>query len=306
MAKKKKKTSLGLFGPKKKKKKKKTKAQAKAGKEATVKRIRIFSVIFVVVFAAAAVCGGFFYLEKYAKRVSPVALRTGQLVFPHDNVPEWFNEELAGLMRDTAGGREFELNEKSAKTVGEKLSTLAWLDGLKVQTTKDSLRVTAKYRKPIAMIKLGDEKYCIDNNLVAMRYLKILKLPIVEITGSTLDNIVDIYVQEDIEAAVKLIRALSLMDKEIKPKPPLLEDIARIDVSNFDGRNDRSKSKSHINLYIKDGKHIFWGNALGKTTGKIEATDEEKLSSLYDLYVRNGKNSLLDRDFTWIDLRNPR
>ena len=80
MAKKKKKSDLGPFGPKTKKKKKKTKAQVKAGKEATVKRIRIFSVIFVVVFVAAAVCVGFFYLEKYVKRVSPVAVRTGPLV----------------------------------------------------------------------------------------------------------------------------------------------------------------------------------------------------------------------------------
>jgi len=262
-------------------------------------------VIVAVVFAAAAVCVGFFYLEKYVKNISPVAQPTGPLVFPRDNVPEWFNEELAGLIRDTAGGRTFELNENSAQAVGKRLMDLAWLEDLKVQTTKDSLRVTAKYRKPIAFIKLGNRKYCVDKNLVAMRHLNISKLPIVEITGSTLASIEDINVQEDIQAAVKLIELLSAMDREIRPIPPLLNDIAKIDVSNFDGRKHNSKSESHINLYTKDGKLIYWGSALGKTTGNIEETDEDKLSKLYDFFTRDEKNTLLNRNINYIELRNP-
>jgi len=309
LAKKKKKSGLGLFAPaKKKKKKKKTKAEMRAAREATFTRVRIFSVIFGVVLAAAAVCVGFFYLEKYVNKVSPVALSTGPLEFPHDNVPDWFNEELAGLMRVTAGGKIFELNEASAKAAAEKLSTLAWLEGLKVQTTKDSLRVTARYRKPIAMIKLGGRKYCIDENLVAMRHLNIANLPIVEITGSTLRSIDDVIVQEDITAAVKLIKLLSEMDKVIKPAPPLLNEIASIDVSNFNGRDPRSVSKSHINLHVKDANNtaIYWGNELGKTTGNIEATDNQKLSSLYQSYTENKKNTLLNKNVKFIDLRRPR
>lgn len=313
MAKKKKKnktSGLAFWAPKKKKKK--TKAQVRAAKEANLTRVRTFSAIFGIVFVAAAVCVGFFYLEKYVKRVSPVALRTGQLEFPHDNVPDWFNEELAGLMRETAGGKIFELNEMSAESVGRELSTLAWLEDLKVQTTKDSLRVTAKYRKPVATIKIGNKKYCIavkdgaSEPLVIMRHLNISKLPIVEITGSTLRSTEDISVQEDVKAAVKLIESLSAMDKMIKPAPPLLEEIAKIDVGNFDGRKPGSKSDPHIILYIKDGTPIYWGNAIGKTTGKIEATDKKKLSSLYHLYVEDNRNSLINRNLSFIDLRKPR
>lgn len=327
MAKKKKKTSgLAFWAPKKKKKK--TKAQIRAAKEANLNRIRIFLVTFAAALVSAAVCVGFFYLEKYVKRVSPVAQREGPLVFPHDNIPEWFNEELAGLLRETAGGSVFDLNEDSAKAVGERLITLKWIEDLKVQTTKDSLRVTAKYRKPIASITLGGKEFCLafneaDKKLAAMPYLNISKLPIVKITGSTLDRIEDLNVQEDIDTAVKLIILMSTMDEEIHNSieeenkkrtlegieeklefiPPLLNDIAKIDVDNYDGRKNRSKSESHINIHTKDGKMIYWGNALGKTTGNFEATDEEKLSKLYDFFTRDKKNTLLNRNINYIDLR---
>ncbi|MCF7955902.1 MAG: hypothetical protein K9M75_08885 [Phycisphaerae bacterium] len=315
MAKKKKKTTSGLAFWAPKKKKTKTKAQVRAAKEATRTRVRVFSAIFGVVLAAAGVCVGFFYLEKYVKKISPVAFKTGQLEFPHDNVPDWFNEELAGLMRETAGGKIFELNENSAEAVGRKLSELEWFDDLKVQTTKDSLRVTAKYRTPVATIKIGSKKYCIavkeetsgqKMSLVIMQHLNIAKLAIVEITGSTIRSTEDISVQEDVKAAVKLIGGLSAMDRKIKPAPPLLEEIARIDVSNFDGRQPGSKSKPHIIFYIKDGTPIYWGNAIGKTTGKIEAKDEDKLASLYHEYIKDGRNSLTGRNLSFIDLRNPR
>jgi hypothetical protein len=306
LAKKKKKSGLGFFGPKKKKKKR-TKAQVKAAKEATFSRIRIFSAILGVVLVAAAVCTGFFYMEKYVHKVSPVARNTGPLEFPKDSIPDWFNEELAGLMRETAGNEKiFELNEMAAKTVAEKLSTLSWFYDLRVQTTKDSLRVTAKYRKPVASIKLGSRKYCLDKNLVAMRHLNIANLPIVEITGSSLVRMEDVALQEDVASAVELIELLSFMDEEIKPAPPLLKEIVRIDVSNFDGRGSRSRSESHIILFVKDGTPIYWGNELRKTAGKIEATDKEKLASLYHSFTDNGKNTLLGKKLKFIDLRRPR
>lgn len=308
---KKKKSASGFFGSKKKKKKL-TKIQIREAKEATFTRIRIFTAILGTVLVAAAICAGFFYMEKYVHKVSPIARKTGLLEFPKDNIPEWFNEELASLMREAAGGKVFDLDESSAKMVAEKLSKLAWCHGLKVQTTKDSLRVTANYRKPVAMIKLGSKKYCIavksrqDKQLVAMKHLNIAKLPIVEITGSKLGSIENVGLQEDMAAAVNLIILLSSMDDEVKTPTPLLDEIASIDVSNFDGRKKQTLSDSHINLYARDGTPIYWGNELGKTTGQIEATDKEKLSSLYRFFLENGKNTLLDRNVNFIDPRRPR
>lgn len=278
----------------------------RAAKEVTFKRIRIFSVALITAIVALAIGAGFFYMEKYVDKVSPIARSTGPLEFPEDDLPDWFNEELASLIQTTAGGKIFDLNESSAKTVAEKLSQLKWFEQLKVQTTKDSLRVSAKYRKPVASIKVGSRKYCIDRELAAMRYLNIANLPIVEITNSTLRSIENVNVQEDVKEAVKLIKLLSFMDKGIEPVPPLLKEIAKIDVGNFNGRASRSRSQSHITLYARDATPIHWGNELEKTTGEIEATDKEKLSSLYRTYMDGGKNTLLDRGVKYIDLRNPR
>jgi hypothetical protein len=327
--KKKKKSGFAFWAPKKKRKK--TKAQVRAAKEATFTRIRIFSAILGVVFVLAAVCVGFFYMEKYVGKVSPVAKQTGKLEFPNENKPEWFNEELARLIRETVGGKEevFALNEKSAQKAAQKLTSVKWLDDLKVQTTSDSLRVTATYLKPVAKIKFRNKMYNIaikGESLVAMRYLDIAKLPIVEIIGSRLRSIDDVGDQDDIEEAIKLIGLLSAMDTirkveaemkakerieagiegEMKPAPPLLNEIASIDVSNFNGRKNKSKSESHINLIIKDGTLIKWGNEIGKTTGLIQATDNEKLASLYRSFTEYGKNTLLNKNLKYIDLRKPR
>lgn len=298
----------------KKKKKKKTKAQIREAKAATLSQVRIFSAILGTIVIAAAICTGFFYMERSVLKASPIARNTGPLEFAKGSTPEWFNEELASLMRETAGGKVFNLDKSAAKTVEGKLETLSWYSGLRVQTTNDSLRVTANYRKPIAWLKFGGKKYCIDGNLNAMRHLSIPSLPIVEIRGSTLRSIEYVGLQDDIDAAIKLIKLLAVMDKtlnegisdESQHAPPLLNEIDRIDVDNFDGRRVPSKSNPHIIIYAKDGTPIYWGNELERTTGQLEATDRGKLAALYRFYTEGRRNTLLDRNVISVDIRKPR
>lgn len=305
MAKSKKKNSslFGIFSSGRKKKKRKTKAQALAEKQASVARIKMFSVIFAAVFTAAGVCIGFFYLDKYVHKSSPVAIESGPLVIA--GKPDWFSSELASEIRKTAGGSEFRLDKKAASTVAEKLINLNWLSDLKVQTMKDSLTVYAKYRKPVATITVSGRKYYVDEELEAFKYVPVPKLAIVKITGTTLKKPDDAVLQEDIAAAVKLIMLLQGMDKGMKEKedmPPLLNDIASIDVSNLNGR--KSTRKSHITFYTRDDTPIYWGMQFGKTTGQIEATDQQKLAKLYNFYRE--KNTLLARKVKLIELRYPR
>ena len=87
---------------------------------------------------------------------------------------------------------------------------------------------------------------------------------------------------------------------------PLLFEIASIDMTNFYGRKYSDQSKPHIILYAKDGTPILWGSEPGKTLGQIEATDQDKIASLYEFYddkktLRGISKSL----FKTIDLRNP-
>ena len=91
------------------------------------------------------------------------------------------------------------------------------------------------------------------------------------------------------------------MDKSITPDKPLLSEIDRIDVSNFNGRQDGRKP--HIVLYAKDNTEIMWGAAVGKWQQHLESTDEQKLAKLYGYYKDFGT---LSGRAKYINLRDPK
>ena len=90
------------------------------------------------------------------------------------------------------------------------------------------------------------------------------------------------------------------MDKLTTPDKPLLYEIDSIDVSNFNGRENRQFP--HIVLYAKDKTEIIWGAEIGNWARHFEAKDEEKLAKLYSYYKEHG--SLLE-GVKYINLRDP-
>jgi len=297
LAKRKKKSKFGFWS--KKKKKKPTKAQAKAAREAAQARIRILAAVVAISAVLAGVGFGFFYLDKYVLSSSPVAK---QQVALDPNMPEWVSGELASLIRLTAGDEKFDFDKQAASRAAKNLMEFEWLKNVKVTLTKDALKMTADYRKPIAMLKLGKKKYYLDKELTPLRHIPVPKLAIVEITGFSLRNLSDVRLQEDIIAATDIIKLLAAMDEVSKLEKPLLFEIASVDVSNFYGRKYSDQSKPNIILYAKDSTPILWGSEPGKTVGQIEATDQQKIASLYEIYEEKG--TLLGR-FKIIDLQNP-
>jgi hypothetical protein len=128
-------------------------------------------------------------------------------------------------------------------------------------------------------------------------------LPIVQIKGvsvTRMPNVGRVIENQDIASAVKVLAAFAQMDKSVTPDKPLLGEIESIDVSNFDGRQDRRQP--HIILYTKDNTEIIWGAEFGTWQKHLEATDEEKLSKLYSYYKEHG--SLLG-GAKYINLRDP-
>jgi hypothetical protein len=294
--KKKKKTWFG-FG----KKRKKTKAQAKAARETTITRLRLVSGIFAVVILCAGFFFGSVYLDRYVETVSPVDKEVPLLI---ENKPGWFNSELDSLIRATAGGETFAINKETARIVAERLQDLMWLEGVRVRVTGDAVKVNARFRKPVGLIEFKGKKFYLDENAFAMRYLPVANLPIVQIRGFSKPlNLASLRHQEDVDAALKILRLLAEMDAVSTPEKPLLAEIASIDVANFNGR--KNKGKVHILLYTTDNTPIFWGSAFGMSTGEIEATDQQKLGDLYTDYKLNDRYTLLGRS-KYIDLRTPR
>ena len=289
------------FGPQKKL----TKTEEKQRSAAVRTTAIIFA--FIAIFVAAGI--GFIFLDRYVKgnlnlneKTVPIQL----VVFP-----DWAGTELKQKIISTAGKSpdDFRLTEDAAMKIGENLAILAWLYDVKVQVSSKAITISAKYRKPVGLIKDHDQQFYVDSELIVLDYVPMGKMPIVEITGVpghllTWRTVGTKWQRDDVAAAVELLALLERMDSEIVPNKPLLAEIKSIDMSNFDGR--RIASQPHIVLYARDGTEIKWGAKKGAWQRYLEAKDEEKLTLLYNTYQELGTVQLrAAQKGSFIDLTQP-
>ncbi len=262
-------------------------------------------IIAFIIFVVAGIVIGFVYLEKYVKKAVPISQSTAVLELV--NPPDWVNEQLKQQIyaAATAGGEDLKLDEDLAKSVQKNIETFtSWLDEVSVQTTSEAVRIRGQWRKPLALVILGPRKFYVDEELVVLDFVTIDTLPIVEITGilppSQMPPAGKIWQKDDLAAAVVILERLSVRDELETESNSLLFEIARIDVSNFSGRqNSRS---AHIILYTTDDRLIIWGAEIGKSQRYLEATDEQKIARLFSYYKEKGT---LRGGVKYIDLKEP-
>jgi len=255
--------------------------------------------VLAVVCICAAVVAALYFVEKYVRSTTPI--KTGPLVL--EDVPGWVTAELRTKIFAAAGYKNIELDEKAARLVAENLASVGWLDNVKVQTTHDNILISGQWRKPLALIKSGYNKFYVDAERVVLDFVPMPNLPLVHITGVTvtkIPNVGKVIEKQDIAAAVTILSAMAQMDKSVTPDRPLLDEVDRIDLSNFDGLHNNRQP--HIILYAKDNTEIIWGAEFGCWQKYLEATDEEKLAKLYSYYKEYG--SLLG-GAKYINLRDP-
>ena len=259
--------------------------------------------------AAGALCGVIVVLvllERYVRGTVPAPQGTVELELA--GVPAWVNDQLKEKVYAAAqaAGANLRLDEDTALTVQRNLARqVVWLADVRVRTTYDCLRIEARWRRPVAVIKSGPVKFYVDNEQVVLDFVPLEDLPIVEIKGlaptSEAPPLGGIWQREDLGAAIAILNRLDQMDRTLTPDKPLLYEIDRIDVTNHDGRED--DRKPHIVLYTKDDKEITWGAELGKWQRHLESTDEQKLAKLYGYYKEYGT---LTGRARFINLRDPR
>ncbi|GAH64430.1 unnamed protein product [marine sediment metagenome] len=129
-------------------------------------------------------------------------------------------------------------------------------------------------------------------------------LPIVEVKGISpalqVPPAGKIWQKEDLAAAVEILDRLNRRGELEESGSGLLYEIGRINVSNFNGRqNSRS---AHIILYTTDDRLIIWGAEIEKWQRYLEATDEQKIARLFSYYKEKG--TLLG-GVKYIDLKEP-
>ena len=278
---------------------KKAKRRTRAQRDADTAKRKMTIGISVSIMLCTAAAVGFVMLDKYIKNVSPVASATGSLHLL--NTPAWYNDHLDTVIASAVGGTEFNITADMAKAIAENLELLPWLYNVQVMTKKDRIEVAADFRKPIAMLEMGNRKYYLaatpvagSNDVVVhvLNYIPIGKLPIVNIEGISAREIPLAGSQwnaEDVAAAVDLLVIFSRMDARSTPEKPLLAELAAIDVTNYNARKYRSSSsRPHIILYAHDGTEIYWGAAIGQSARYFEASETEKLGQLYSKYKEYG------------------
>jgi hypothetical protein len=248
--------------------------------------VAILKVVAVIISLAAS--GAFLrYAEAYVKTISPAA--EGPLVLV--GVPEWVRGDLRQHVAQVAGGTRFPLTEETAAVLARNLKPMSWLDDVDIQVTHNCVRVKARWRKPVAVIDVPEDrsKIYVDTDLVVLDYLPMPHLPIVELKGVSLNWVPlpgQVYDQQDVAAGVALVMLLQRMDTEYVPKKPLLDHIASIDVRNFKGR--KNGREPHLVLRSTDDTQIFWGAEVGEWTKYGEARDDQKLAKLYVYYHDHG------------------
>jgi len=257
----------------------------------------------VCVFAAVGI--GFVFLNRYVKDAVPVSERTAILEL--EDVPVWVNEALKEkiYVAARAGGEDLKLDEDAAMSVQRNIEAMvAWLDEVKVQTTYDRLVIKAKWRKPLVLVKSGLNRFYVDAEMVVLDYVPVSSLPIAKVEGLSIMAKIPqpgtVLRLDDLAAAAAILARLDQMDKLVTPAKPLLYEIDRVDVSNFNGR--QNSRFPHIVLYARDNTEIIWGAEIGTWQRYLEATDEEKLAKLYGYYKECG--SLLG-GAKYINLRDP-
>ena len=260
----------------------------------------LFICAFVLVLA------GFTFLDGYVKKQTTGSSgnRTIELA---GEVPNWVSEEIKNRIYAAAtaeANNSSNDDEKIAASAQRNIANLVpWLANAKVQTTDKSIVITGRWRKPLLLVTAEKNKFFIDADLVVLDYSPIGNLPVINITGLELSKIPPIpghvWQGDDLAAGMAVLNRLSRMDIAVTPDKPLLRQIERIDVANFEGR--KNKREPHISLYTKDGTQIIWGAELGTWQRHLESPDDDKLAKLYTYYQQYGTLS----GVKYINLRDP-
>ena len=259
--------------------------------------------LFVCAFAL--VLAGFAFLDSYVKKQTTGSSgnRTIELV---GDVPNWVSEEIKNRIYAAAtaeANNNANDDEKIAASAQRNIAALVpWLADAKVQTTHKSILITGRWRKPLLLVTAEKNKFFIDADLVVLDYSPIGNLPVINITGLELNTPPtpgQVWQGDDLAAAMAVLNRLSRMDIAVSPDKPLLRQIDRIDVANFEGR--KNKREPHISLYTKDATQIIWGAELGTWQRHLESPDDDKLAKLYTYYQQYGTLS----GVKYINLRDP-
>ena len=234
---------------------------------------------------------GLIYLDRYRKET--IAPMEGPVELELLDVPAWVTSELKQKAREAARGdlEQLRIDENAAALVQQNIDRrFVWLDDVKVRTTHDAVLIEGRWRRPVGLIKAGRGGFYVDCEHVVLDFIEMPNLSIVEIAGlppvSKIPPPGEVLEGDDLAEAIKLLELLEKRDRIEISQKPLLSELDRLDVSNYNGR--KNSRLPHIIMYARDNKKIIWGAEIGQWQRYLESTDEQKIAKLYSYYKEFG------------------
>jgi hypothetical protein len=271
------------------------------------RRITIHSLCVIIFISALAIA--FHFTREYVDK--RVAFSTQPPTIVLTNRPVWMTDLLAEqIIRSVRpAGTYSAFDEQMLADRVAILKTNPWIKEVKQvrrvygKAPGDTVEIDCDYRAPIALIHWGEYFWLIDGDGV--------RLP----EQFTANHVKDIVVGQDKHINIRVIEGVSKPPVEAGHKwpgedlvagidmvkqlygQPWAEEIVKVDVSNFEGRNEMKEPQ--ITLVTKYDTVIRWGEPLNLKFF-VEAPPAVKLSRLEDVYKQYGR---IDAKQPWIDIR---
>ena len=267
--------------------------------------VRKFLIIFLPsVIVLTGITAGLRYLERYVKDVAVNRKISIELEFVGKK-PVWASPELISEINISSGisSDDFLLDDELVKRAYKSVSENPWVASINSvrKCYSGIIQLDYSLREPVAKIIRADNIYFIDSECVVIPYAPVDKhLVCIEGSRQAIPKPGLTIKQADIIAALDILKKIEFVDKNLSSDSDAIwTELSVIDISNFEGRKD--SSKSHINMYTHKDTEIRWGAAVGREKAYWEADFTTKLTRLYRDFRDYGT---LDINTSGIELRN--
>ena len=275
-----------------------------------LRRIYLHSTLAVLLLSGIG--AGYYSADRYVQR--NVAYKNQPLFIVLKNRPPWMNdflvEQIAAVARPTAPHSAFDHQLLIDTT--NKLRANPWIKTVRqvrrayASKPGDTLELDCDYRAPVALVKYGAFYWLVDENGVRLserfteedvpnvqfgpdhhtviRVIEGVKKPVPRQAGTQ-------WAGADLLAGLKMVRYLY--------GKPFTEEILRVNVSNFGGRDPK---EPQIVLGTKYHTQIWWGRPPSDedVDAFIEVSAARKLEHLRLIREKFGR---VDGKFQWVDVR---
>jgi hypothetical protein len=276
--------------------------------------IRRSALIGSISLASVAVVGfGMYRLCRYVDRSVAYSPNPPKVVLK--NRPAWMSdlvaEQICAAARPSGGHSAFDnqMLRNSKAMLESNVRTNAWIkqvNQLKLvygDRPADTLVLDCEFRVPVALIHFRDAYYLVDGDGVALpeRYSADqvtrvvfgpdgrMNIRVVEGIHGSRPLPGQKWAGDDLTAAMDMIKVLY--------GKPYTEEIVKVDVSNFAGREDGRDAQ--LVLVTRQNTQIRWGRPV-TSTDLAEVPAAEKLKNLQRIYEQYKR---VDAGQQWIDIR---